>query len=132
MQERLTWMVVSLASIWLSVALISIFAPDFVSGSEQEHIPLAALITWISGLFATRSVLSELMRRRQPFQAGDTLPYWAVGGFSGNYVFNLADDPQEEHNLTGTPKEQELADRMRQALKDVQAPDDQFTRLGLI
>jgi arylsulfatase A-like enzyme len=69
---------------------------------------------------------------RQPFQASDTLPYWAVGAFSGNYVFNLVDDRQEEHNLAGTPKEQELADRLRQVLKDVQAPDDQFTRLGLV
>ena len=66
MRERLIWMAVALASIWLSVALISVFAPDFVSGSEQEHIPLAALITWIPGLFATRSVLNEMVRRRQP------------------------------------------------------------------
>jgi arylsulfatase A-like enzyme len=68
---------------------------------------------------------------RQPYQANDPLPYWALGGFSGNYVFNLKDDPQEEHNLAGTSAEQQLADRLRQALKEVEAPDDQFTRLGL-
>jgi len=57
-------MIVAIASIWLGVLFISLFAPDFVSGSEQEHIPMAALITWISGAAATRSVLNMMTRRR--------------------------------------------------------------------
>jgi hypothetical protein len=40
-------------SIWASVALISLFAPDLVSGSEHEHLPLAAITAWIWGLVAT-------------------------------------------------------------------------------
>ena len=68
---------------------------------------------------------------RQPFAAGDMPPYWALGAFSGNRVFNLKDDPQEEHNLAGAVIERELADRLRQALQEIETPDDQFLRLGL-
>ncbi|UCH86445.1 MAG: hypothetical protein JSU97_07940 [Dehalococcoidia bacterium] len=64
MRERLIWLSIGIASIWLAVTLVSIFAPDFVSGSEQEHIPFAALFTWIPGAFASRSVLNEMVRRR--------------------------------------------------------------------
>jgi hypothetical protein len=65
MRDRLIWLTVAIVGIWLGVTLVSIFAPDFVSGSEQDHIPFAAFFTWISGAFATRSVLSEMVRRRQ-------------------------------------------------------------------
>ena len=68
---------------------------------------------------------------RQPYAAGDMLPYWALGEFSGNRLFNLKNDPQEVQNLAGSPTERELADRLRQALQEIEAPDDQFVRLGL-
>jgi arylsulfatase A-like enzyme len=74
---------------------------------------------------------SEVPVIRQPYEANDLLPYWGLGGFSGNCVFNLKNDPQEEQNLVGDPIEQQLADRLRQALKATGAPDDQFVRLGL-
>jgi len=41
------------ASIWLGVAAISVFAPDLVSGTEQEHIPLAAITAWLWALAST-------------------------------------------------------------------------------
>jgi len=68
---------------------------------------------------------------RQPFERGDRLPYWALAGFMGKQLFNLKEDPQEEQNLIGSPVEKELADKLREALKQVEAPDDQFVRLGL-
>ena len=68
---------------------------------------------------------------RQPFTAGDVLPYWALGQFSGNRLYNLRNDPSEEQNLAGTAAENDLADRLREALRQVEAPDDQFVRLGL-
>ena len=37
-----------------------------------------------------------------PIAAGDALPYWAIGDFSGNHLYNLKDDPHEEKNLAGT------------------------------
>jgi hypothetical protein len=65
MQERIISLVVALGSIWGSVALVSIFAPDFVSGSEQEHLAFPAMFTWISGAFATRSVAGEIAPRME-------------------------------------------------------------------
>ena len=31
------WTAIGIGGIWIAVVLISLFAPDFVSGSEQEH-----------------------------------------------------------------------------------------------
>jgi hypothetical protein len=49
----MAWTVAGVAVIWVAVALISIFSPDMVSGSEQEHLPVAAFVTWISGVVGT-------------------------------------------------------------------------------
>jgi arylsulfatase A-like enzyme len=68
---------------------------------------------------------------RQPFVAGDMLPYWANVRFSGNHVYDLHNDPAEDENRAGERSENELADKLRQALQQIEAPDDQFARLGL-
>lgn len=47
------WLTVALGTIWLAVALISAFSPDLVSGSEQQHLPIGALTTWVWGTIAT-------------------------------------------------------------------------------
>jgi hypothetical protein len=49
----MAWTVVGVVVIWAAVALISLFAPDMVTGSEQEHLPVAAFATWISGVVGT-------------------------------------------------------------------------------
>jgi hypothetical protein len=49
----MAWTVAGVAAIWVAVALISVFSPDMVSGSEQEHLPVAAFATWISGVVGT-------------------------------------------------------------------------------
>jgi hypothetical protein len=68
---------------------------------------------------------------RQPFVAGDLLPYWAIGPFSGNHLYDLANDPHEEENRAGEKLEREHADRLRQALIEIEAPSDHLERLGL-
>jgi arylsulfatase A-like enzyme len=68
---------------------------------------------------------------RQPFREGDLLPYWALGGFRGNALFDLADDPGEDRDLCGTRIERVLAEKLRAALREVEAPEDQLVRLGL-
>jgi len=65
MKEKQLWMIGAIGAIvaiWLSVLLVSLFSPDLVSGSQQEHLPLAAIVTWISGALATRSVLRIMPR----------------------------------------------------------------------
>jgi arylsulfatase A-like enzyme len=70
---------------------------------------------------------------RQPFAEGDRLPYWAWGGFSGHHLWDLADDPGEERDLAGAgaKEETDAVDQLRAALRAIEAPDDQFVRLGL-
>jgi len=68
---------------------------------------------------------------RQPFVAGDALPFWAYGRFHGHHAYDVSEDPGEERNLAGTPAEADLADHLREALRAVEVPPDQLERLGL-
>ena len=54
-----------------------------------------------------------------------------MGRFSGNHLFDLREDPAEEHNLAGSAREKQLAERLRAALLEVEAPGDQLERLAL-
>ena len=68
---------------------------------------------------------------RQVWEAGDAVPYWAATRFGGNHLYNLADDPGEELNLTGSAEESAAAERLAAALLAIEAPAAQFERLGL-
>lgn len=68
---------------------------------------------------------------RQPFVAGDLLPFWAYAERLQTLCFDRADDPIEEHDLAGTIAETEMAELLRVALVELEAPDDQLVRLGL-
>ncbi|HYM66994.1 MAG TPA: hypothetical protein VEW68_06865 [Patescibacteria group bacterium] len=48
---------VTMAGIWAGVVLAGIYAPDFVSGSQHEHLKLVAGGDWIWGLVASAFVL---------------------------------------------------------------------------
>jgi hypothetical protein len=75
---------------------------------------------------------SEVPVIRQPFEVGDRVPFWAlIGNFRGQHLFDLDVDPTEDENLAGTAREAEAIDLLRAALEDVEAPDDQYARLGL-
>jgi arylsulfatase A-like enzyme len=69
---------------------------------------------------------------RQPFEAGDRLPFW-VGhnAVDAHFLFDLDEDPDEIVNLVGGAPEPDLVELLRHALGSVDAPDDQFERLGL-
>lgn len=47
------WTLAGLVAIWVAVLTISLASPDLVSGSQQEHLPLALFVTWIWGLVAS-------------------------------------------------------------------------------
>ncbi len=46
-------------------------------------------------------------------------------------LFNIREDEDQEHDLAGTPIERTYEEKLRQALREVQAPESQFERLGL-
>jgi hypothetical protein len=58
------WTAIGIGGIWLAVLLISLFAPDLVSGSEQEHLPVAAFTTWFWGGVGTLVLLWAMSRLR--------------------------------------------------------------------
>jgi arylsulfatase A-like enzyme len=68
---------------------------------------------------------------RQPYQPGDMLPYWAPSKLTGSRLFRLDLDPEETENRAGGAEEREAAELLRTALLAVDAPADQFERLGL-
>ena len=81
--------------------------------------------------FLDRMPGSSIPVIRQPFRATDFLPYWAYGPFTGNHLYRWREDPGEERDLRGTGEEAEAAEQLRQALLEIEAPEDQLARLGL-
>jgi hypothetical protein len=82
----MAWTAGGIAGIWVAVAAISLLAPDMVTGSEQQHMPVAAFGTWLWGLIATGTYLWGMERlrgraERRPIWAGltaATLALWLV------------------------------------------------------
>jgi hypothetical protein len=69
------WTLAGIAAIWVAVTLISVFAPDMVTGSEQQHLPVGAFGAWFWGLAATGAFFWGMGRlrgnaARQPFWIG--------------------------------------------------------------
>ena len=70
---------------------------------------------------------------QQPFGPGDPVPFWADPEHHTDVsmLFDVVEDPGETRDLAGTAAEAELADLLRHALDDLEAPAVQFERLGL-
>ena len=85
------WTAIGIGGIWVAVLLLSLLAPDLVSGSEQEHLPVAAFTTWFWGVARTLVFLWAMGRLRgsarwQPIWIGlsvVTLGIWAVATILG-------------------------------------------------
>jgi arylsulfatase A-like enzyme len=75
---------------------------------------------------------SEVPVIRQPFAPGDYLPFWAYGVDAGRHLlYDLDVDPWQTDNRAGTAAEKESVDVLRAALEEVDAPAEQFERLGI-
>lgn len=67
---------------------------------------------------------------RQDWVAGDKIPFWGFAKFSGHHLYDLAEDGGETRNLAGSALEADYEERLRSVLKELEAPDSQFKRLG--
>ena len=78
----LPWLAAAaLTVIWVAVIVISVFSPDLVSGAQQDHTPIAGMLTWIWGLIASRALITTLAAQRgHPDRVGDVA--WLVAGVS--------------------------------------------------
>ena len=68
---------------------------------------------------------------RQPFAPGDPLPYWGARPATETILFDRDADPLETANIVGDPREKQAVDLLRAALEDVDAPKEQYERLGI-
>ena len=63
----------SVAAIWLATLAAVLWSPDMITGSEQERLPMAAMIDWLYAAIATGLVLMAFSRRTR----GATRSLWA-------------------------------------------------------
>ncbi|MFT6642697.1 MAG: hypothetical protein ACJAX5_000320, partial [Patiriisocius sp.] len=69
---------------------------------------------------------------RQPFQQGDMLPFWAMAPqVDDHHLYSIFNDPGETQNRIGDPDEKRMLELLHTALTELQAPAEQFERLGL-
>ncbi len=70
---------------------------------------------------------------RQPFDAGDRLPIWAMAknAIDDHHLYDLSIDPDERENRTGERQEAEMTEMLRTALTALDAPAEQLERLGI-
>ncbi len=81
-----SWMLMTatgVAGIWVAVILITLLAPDMITGSHQEHLKVAAFGTWLWGLIASAAYLMGMGRlrgraSRQPIWTGLTVATLAI------------------------------------------------------
>ncbi len=68
---------------------------------------------------------------RQPFEAGDALPFWALGTPSETLLFDTDLDPGETEDRRGGPEEAALRDALAEELRRIEAPEDLLARVGV-
>jgi hypothetical protein len=74
---------------------------------------------------------------RQPFDPSDALPFWAAGHFEGELLYDRAECDAEgglrDHLADGggQAEAKELGDLLVEALRAIEAPQEQLARLGL-
>jgi hypothetical protein len=99
--------------------------PTHVLSREQE-LPLPderAILARMPG--------SSVPVIKQVWDVSNQLPFWAWAKFSGNHVYDTTSDPAENENRAGSQDERRLAEMLSAALHTVEAPPEQFKRLGL-
>ena len=61
------------------------------------------------------------------------MPFWANGSrnVGRHHLYDLTVDPDERENRRGEAAEGEMIELLRTALVEVDAPDEQLSRLGI-
>ena len=69
---------------------------------------------------------------RQAFGPDKLMPYWSLGmGAGEHHCYRLDIDPGETENRLGSEDESDMIELLRVALKAIDAPAEQFERLGI-
>lgn len=62
-ESRYLFAGIAVVCIWVAVGVASIWSPDMITGTEQEHLPIAAFSDWFYAALATGLVLLAFARR---------------------------------------------------------------------
>ena len=70
---------------------------------------------------------------RQPFDPSDSLPFWARGEFHGDLLYNRFEPELDGgvRNISGGAETREMTELLAEALRAIDAPDEQLSRLGI-
>jgi hypothetical protein len=69
---------------------------------------------------------------RQPFDPSDDIPFWGMGHFGGDVLYEREEAAGGAfRNQAGDGADKEMADLLVEALRAIGAPDEQRVRLGL-
>lgn len=60
----MAWAAAGVGEIWVAVVLISILAPDMITGCEQQQMPIAAATSWLWGVREAIGFLWAMPRLR--------------------------------------------------------------------
>ena len=69
---------IALVAIWVSATLAALYAPDMVTGSNQEHLQLAMFLVWPLAAVATGMVLLAAGVSRREVQAAGPWAMYAL------------------------------------------------------
>ena len=96
-------------------------------------LPQLRLMRPDSRAWLDRSPGSDVPVIRQPFDPSDDIPYWGRGRFRGDLLYDRveADAEGAVRNLAGGPADKEMQELLVEAMRSIEAPDEQLTRLGL-
>ena len=76
-----------------------------------------------------RSPGSDVPVIRQPFDPSDDIPFWGMGGFDGDVLYDREEAAGGEfRNQAGGGADKEMTDLLVEALRSIEAPDEQLVR----
>jgi hypothetical protein len=117
--------------------------PLSLFSNRWSTMPIRALPGWGFPNPDHRAVLdrapgSDVPVIRQPFDPSDDLPFWAMGAFNGDLLYDHmeADATGKVRNLAApdgpaNPAAGEMTELLVEALREVEAPAEQLARLAL-
>ena len=111
--------------------------PHSMWSNRWSTMPIAAYPNYRMPMPDARAVLdfmpgSTVPVIRQPFVAGDMLPFWANAKRYETLLFDRGEDPDETVNRIDDSIARDAEELLRVALKSVDAPSEQFQRLALL
>ncbi|MGZ6496960.1 MAG: hypothetical protein ACXVD9_12670 [Actinomycetota bacterium] len=92
----------ALISIWISIGLISLFAPDMITGSQHEHLPIAAILGWSFAAIASAFVLMASAMSGRAGEGTASLWWSFAAGVGGIWLVIMLAGIFSPEMVTGT------------------------------